>query len=160
MKKKSKKNINNQYQKKKVTVIEILAVLIIISITIIFTRTGTINLIDDKNKNTYIQYVNQYVDKAVSMYAQDKYKNNTKYFEKKNNAYIIKFINIPDVNIDKDPYGYDFMKEESNVIFDKDTIIVNVKSCAAEENGVQKCYEIVDIDAKEIQPKNIKASMN
>lgn len=160
-----KKNSNKQVQrgrpkKKKVSIIEILAILIILVLGVFVIRMSTITLMDEKNKSEYIEYVNRYVDEAVKMYQKDEYKNNTKYFEKKNNAYIIKFINIEKVDIDKDPYGYDFMKEESNVIFDKDTIIVNVKSCSAEENGVQRCYEIVDIDAKDIKTKNIKATIS
>jgi hypothetical protein len=147
-------------KKKKVSVIEILAVLIILVIGVFAARMGTITLTDEKHKREYIEYVNRYVDEAVKMYKNEEYRNNTKYFEKKKNAYIIKFLNIENVYIDQDPYGYDFMKEESNVIFDKDAIIVNVKSCSKEEEGVQRCYEIVDIDAKEIKTKNIKATIS
>ncbi len=155
-----KKKNRGRPKKKKISIIEILAILIILVIGAFVVRMSTITLIDEKHKQEYIEYVNRYVDEAVKLYQNETYKKDPRYFEKKNNAYIIKFINIEGVDIDKDPYGFDFMKEESNIIFDNDIIIVNVKSCGKEENGAQKCYEIVDIDAKDIKTKNIKATIS
>lgn len=157
--KNSNKNRKPVYKpKQKTTIIEILAVLIIIIIAIIVLNPYAVRLRDNMNKKQYIVNVNTYIDRAIEMYNSEEYKDA---FIKSGDTYTIKFTNIDGVNIKKDPYGFDYINDESYVVFSKksEDIIVNAKSCATIDN-VKYCYEIVDINTKDLDTNSIKTSIN
>ena len=145
-------------KKKGTSLLEILALLLIIVIAIIIINPIVVKVRDGMNKRQYIINVNRYIDRAIDMYGDEQYKDK---FIKANNQYIIKFTDIDNVNIKKDPYGFNYKNDESYVMFNKKSkdIIVNVKSCVTQE-GVEYCYEIADINTKDLDTNSIKTSIN
>ncbi len=150
--------MNKWHKNSSVTIIEIIAVLLIIVVVIILVNPIADQLKDEINKKHYISDVNAYVDRAVAMYGTDEYKDK---FVKEGNTYTILFENIDKVGIVVDPYDFDYQLKESYVSFNEKTkdVIVNVKSCTLHE-GVEYCYEIADINTKELNTSSIKASVN
>lgn len=155
---KKPKVVNNQKRNDKISFLEVLAILLIIVIAIILLTPTAERLRDEINKRQYITNVNRYVDKAIDMYGNDNYKDK---FVKDGKNYIITFSNIEDINITKDPYGFNYKLEDSYVEFNSKTkdIVVNVKSCVVSE-GNEYCYEIADVNTKDLTPNSIKASVN
>lgn len=150
------RNVNAN--KNKVSVIEVLAVLLIIVVGIAVINPIANRVKDEINKRKYITYVNTYIDKAVDMYGNNEYKSK---FTKTGSTYAITFSNIEGVNIIKDPYGFSYKLEDSYVVFNPKTkdIIVNAKSCVTSE-GNEYCYEIADVNTKDLTPDSIKTSIN
>lgn len=157
---KKKLNIKNkkEFNLKHLSILEVLALLLIISVIFVIISPLFSKTQDEINQRKYIKNVNIYVDRAVNMYGTNKYK---KSFVKSGNNYTIKFSDIDKVNITKDPYGFTYKKDESYITFNSKSkeIIVNVKSCAIEE-GIEYCYEIVDVNTKDLDTNSIKTSIN
>lgn len=156
--KNSKRNPVYKPKKQNATILEILAVLLIIVVAIIIINPVVIKVRDSLNKRQYIMNVNTYVDKAIDMYGNDEYKDK---FTKNGDIYTIKFTDIEGVNIVKDPYGFNYQNDENNVTFNKkaEDITVNVKSCTTVDN-VEYCYEIADVNTKDLDTNSIKTSVN
>lgn len=146
---------------RKISAIEIISIVIIVIAIVALVRPVIIKGSDNKKQRDYISNVKVFVDKAVDMYKQEKYRNDNSYFAKINGGYIITLDKIKTVNIDKDPYGYEYKKDESFITFkDKsEEIIINIKSCIKDSN-IEKCYEIVDVNAKDLDTNSIKTSIN
>ena len=155
---KKPKVVNNQKKKDKISFLEVLAVLLIIVIAIILLTPTAERLRDELNKRQYITNINRYIDKAIDMYGNDNYKDK---FIKSGQTYTITFSNIEDINITKDPYGFNYKLEDSYVKFNSKTkdIVVNAKSCVTSE-GNEYCYEIADVNTKSLTPNSIKTSIN
>jgi len=155
---KKPKVVNNQKKKDKISFLEVLAVLLIIVIAIILLTPTAERLRDELNKRQYITNINRYIDKAIDMYGNDNYKDK---FIKSGQTYTITFSNIEDINITKDPYGFNYKLEDSYVKFNSKTkdIVVNAKSCVTSE-GNEYCYEIADVNTKNLTPNSIKTSIN
>ncbi len=145
-------------KRKGVSFLEILAVLLIITVAIIIINPIVVKVRDSMNKRQYIVNVNRYIDRAIDMYGNDEYKEK---FIKSGSEYTIKFADIDSVNITKDPYGFEYQNEENYVTFnDKNKdIVVNVKSCVTEDK-VEYCYEIADVNTKDLDTDSIKTSIN
>ncbi len=145
---------------KKISFIEIISVILILIVSFVIIKRIVVIGLDNKNSQKYIEDVNVFVEKATDLYKQEKIRNDTKYFTQINGGYLITLDKITGVDITKDPYGYDYKKQESNIIFkDKEeAIIINVKSCKTSDN-VEKCREIVNVNAKDLSTKSIKASI-
>lgn len=150
--------MNRRRKSNSITIIEIIAVLLIIAVIVILLNPTVEKIRDEMNKRQYITDVNTYVDRAIAMYGNDQYKDK---FEKKGDTYTILFENIDSVGIVVDPYGFNYQLKESSVTFNAKTkdVVVNAKSCTVHE-GVDYCYEIVDINTKELNTNSIKASVN
>lgn len=155
---KKPKPIKNTTKSPQVSFIEVLAILLIIVIGIAIINPIATRLRDEMNKRKYITNVNTYVDSAIDMYGNEQY---LEKFTKKGDTYIITFANIEGVNIKTDPYGFNYKLEDSYVVFNQKTedIIVSAKSCVTSE-GNEYCYEIADIDTKDLTPNSIKTSIN
>lgn len=149
---------NARNRQNRVTILEVLAVLLIIAVAVILINPIANKIRDEINKRQYITDVNKYVDKAIDMYGNETYKNK---FEKNDKKYTITFSNIEGINITKDPYGFVYKLDDSYVEFNPDTkdIVVNVKSCLTSE-GNEYCYEIADVNTKDLTPNSIKTSIN
>lgn len=151
---------NNVYKpkNKNASILEILALLLIIVVAIIIINPIVVRVRDEMNKKQYIMNVNTFIDRAIDMYGDETYENK---FTKSGDTYTIKFSDIDNVDIKKDPYGFNYKNDENYVVFDKKTkdITVNVKSCLSEDN-VEYCYEIVDINTKDLDTDSIKTSIN
>lgn len=143
---------------KDMSILEILTIVLILSVILVLLSPLFSNAKDNEKKELYISNVNAYLDRAVQMYGDNNYKNS---FQKSGNNYIITFNKIDNVNIDIDPYGFTYMKDQSYITFNSKTkdIIVNVKSCV-NRNSINYCYEIVDVNTKELSTKSIKTSIN
>lgn len=158
VKNKTKSTKKTKVKTKNVTVLEALAVILIIVVAIAFFSPITEKIKDSYKKREYINNVNTYVDTAVDMYSNKEYKDK---FVKVGNSYIIKFSSIDSVDINKDPYGFAYQDEESYISFDEKgkEIIVNVKSCTNVDD-LEYCYEIANVNAKDLSTKSIKTSIN
>ncbi len=145
---------------KKISFIEIISVILILIVSFVIIKRIVVIGLDNKNSQKYIDDVNVFVEKATNLYKQEAYRNDTNYFTKINGGYIISLDKITDVDITKDPYGNDYKKQESYITFkDKEEeIIINVKSCKT-SGEVEKCREIVNVNAKDLSTKSIKASI-
>lgn len=154
----SKRNPVYKPNNQKVTILEVLAVLLIIIIAIIIINPVVVKIRDSINKRQYIVNINTYIDRAIDLYGNDEYQDK---FTKNGDIYTIKFSDIEGVNIKKDPYGFNYQNDENYVAFNKKTkdIIVNVKSCVTSE-GIEYCYEIVDVNTKNLDTNSIKTSIN
>ncbi len=150
--------MNRFHKKKGVTIIEIIAVLLILVVAIIIINPMVLEIKDGMNKRKYISDVNRYVERAVEMYNSEEYQDR---FARSGNEYVITFENIDQVGITQDPYGFTYDRKESTVSFFETTedIVVNVKSCTIEKN-IEYCYEIADVELKDLTPDSIKASVN
>lgn len=157
---KKKKNIKNkkEFNLKNVSILEILALLLIISVLLVVISPLFTKAQDEINKRKYIKNVNAYIDRTISMYGNNKYKDK---FIKNGDNYTIKLSDIDKVNITKDPYGFTYKQEESYITFNSKNkeIIVNIKSCITKE-AVEYCYEIADVNTKDLHPNSIKTSIN
>lgn len=146
---------------KRISIIEIISIIIIIIALVTLIRPLIIKVSDNKKQRDYISNVNVFVDKAVDMYKQEKYRNDNSYFTKINGGYIISLDKLEDLDLDKDPYGYEYKKNESFIIFkDKnEEVIVNIKSCMM-DSDIEKCYEIANVNVKDLDVQSIKTSLN
>ena len=66
--------------KKGFNLIELIAVVVIMSIIAIIATPNIINMIDKGKKDQYITNAKEFISKATYMYKQDKYRNDTTYF--------------------------------------------------------------------------------
>ena len=146
---------------KRISIIEIISIVIIIIVAITLIRPLIIKVSDNKKQMDYISNVNVFIDKAVEMYKQEKYRNDNTYFTVVNGGYIISLDKLEGLDIDIDPYGYEYKKSESFITFkDKDEeVIVNVKSCM-KDSDIEKCYEIANVNANDLDTHSIKTSIN
>lgn len=155
---KNKKIKNKQFSIKDLSILEILAILLIMTVLIVLISPIFTDIKDNNNKKNYINDVNTYVDRAADMYGNKQYKSK---FTKVGNNYRITLDKLDKVNIDKDPYGFTYRKDESYIEFNNKSkdIIVNIKSCVT-KNGVDYCYEIADVNTKDLDTNSIKTSVN
>lgn len=160
MNKKFTKNNKNKrnFSIKNLSILEILAILLIVTVLLVIISPMFSNIKDNNNKKNYINDVNTYVDRAANMYGKKEYKNK---FSKIGNSYRIALDKIDKVSIDKDPYGFTYRKDESYIEFNSKSkdIIVNIKSCITKD-GIDYCYEIADVNTKDLDTNSIKTSVN
>ena len=146
---------------KKLSIIEIISLLIILCVSIMIIKPIVIKVLDNNKEEEYINDVKTFVKEAKSLYQQENYRNNSDYFTKISDGYLISIDKLTNVNLTSDPYGYEYKKNESFITFkDKDEeIILNIKSCQ-QKDEIEKCYEIVNVNEKDLNTNSIKTSMN
>ena len=146
---------------KKLSIIEIISLLIILCVSIMIIKPIVIKVLDNNKEEEYINDVKTFVKEAKSLYQQENYRNNSDYFTKISDGYLISIDKLTNVNLTNDPYGYEYKKNESFITFkDKDEeIILNIKSCQ-QKDEIEKCYEIVNVNEKDLNTNSIKTSMN
>ncbi len=146
---------------KKISVIEIISILIILTASILIIRPMVLKTLDNKKERQYIADVNTFVDEAVRLYNQEEYRTNNEYFTQISDGYLISIDKLTNVSLTHDPYGYEYKKSESFITFkDKEeAIILNIKSCRMQDD-IKRCYEIVNVNAKDLSVNSIKTSIN
>ena len=150
-----KNMINNKNHMKNFTVIELIAGLVIITMVIIILIPVFNNHSENSKKEKYIDEVTSIVKEAERLHND---KNYIGLFTKTNNDYYITFNKISNVPI-KDAYGYNYNKRESKISFRGDNVIINVKSCK-NIGDLNKCYEIVDVNKKDLSTKSITTTLD
>ena len=105
------------------TLIEILAVLVILSMAALIVVPNIHKTVDQTKDTSFASNAKIITSKANGMYKQEKYKNNTNIFIE-NKIYLK---DIVDINNISDPYGGEFDKEKSFVEFKNELVdTVNV----------------------------------
>ena len=101
--------------KKGFTLIELIAVVVIMSIIAVIATPNVINMMDTGNNNKYISDASNFISKAKYMYKQEKYKD--KFNTQNSGEATITLGKIAGITADeeKDPHGYSYDLENSTV---------------------------------------------
>lgn len=95
------------------TLIELIAVVVIMAIIALIATPNIVSMIDTGKKEDYLADANEFISKATYMFKQEKYRNDTNVFN--GNKILLKDIeNINDLN---DPYGGTYDNTASYVSF-------------------------------------------
>ena len=147
--------------KKGFTLMELLAVVVILAI---ISATAIPMIMEHPNhakKTTYITNVKSFVTAASYMYTLEQYNTEYQYFTKDGNKYTITLDKLTNLSIEQDPFGYDydmqnsyitFIEPEEYTQFSKRTTTVYVKSCDIDKT---KCY-CIDSDNEHLTEDKIK----
>lgn len=150
------------------TLVELLAVLVIVSIITLIATPNVINLMKQGREKKFVEEANSIVDNATYMYKNDRNRSNSNIFEcneDKTNCKIT--LNKLDKGIESnDPYGYEYKVGESFVVFQEycnsttnvcqTTVSVSIKSCS--EKDSTECHYICSENAKNLTTDNIKSN--
>ena len=150
------------------TLVELIAVLVILSILAMLAAPNVINLMQSGKEGSFISDAEEMVSTATYMYKTQ----NTRGFEGSvfiqsgTNQYKILMSNINGDIPETDPYGYKYDKTNSYVSFQEPsdtatmgtrTISAHFKSCQEDDNGniTSKCHCINAPDATDIKSADI-----
>lgn len=148
--------------KKGFTLIELIAVVVILSILAIIATPNIVNMIDRGKKEQYVADAKDFIAKATYMYKQEKYK------EKFPNGTIklgdIEGINDSDLT---DPYGYRYDTKNSTIKFEETGVsgdeikerTVKITLESHEKNG-NKCYMISGIEKNKLSKSDVQLGTN
>lgn len=103
--------------KKAFTLIELLAVLVVLSIVTMIATPNVMKTVDSSKKEKFIIDAREIVLRSTYMYNEEEYRNNDNYFKKENGLSKIYLKDIQGVNLEKDSFGYTYDKENSFVSF-------------------------------------------
>ncbi len=148
--------------KKGFTLIELIAVVVIMSIIAIIATPNIINMIDKGKKDQYVSNAKEFISKATYMYKQDKYRDDTTYFIGNDSGYRIKLGKIEGVKSEDltDPYGFKYDTNNSYIEFEEPSINsegvqerqVNIH---LESNDGSKCY-VIDTNKNDLSNNGVK----
>lgn len=136
--------------KKGFTLIELIAVVVIMSIIAIIATPNIINMIDKGKKDQYITNAKEFISKATYMYKQDKYRNDTTYFTTIDSGSQINLGKIEGIKSEDltDPYGFEYDTNNSYIKFKEPSssstgvqerkVTIHLES----NDGSSKCYVI------------------
>lgn len=148
------------------TLVELLAVLVIISIITLIATPNVINLMKQSREKKLVEEANTIVDNATYMYKNDKNRSNSNIFdcnEDKTNCKIT--LNKLEKGVEQnDPYGYEYKAGESFVVFQeycnsttnvcRRTVSVNIKSCSQKDST--ECHYVCSENANDLTTDDIK----
>lgn len=149
--------------KKGFTLIELIAVVVIMSIIAIIATPNIINMIDKGKKDQYITNAKEFISKATYMYKQDKYRNDTTYFTTNDSGSQIKLGKIEGIKSEDltDPYGFKYDINNSYIIFKEPSssspgvqerkVIIHLES----NDDNSKCY-VIDTDKDNLSVNSVK----
>lgn len=147
--------------KKGFTLIELIAVVVILSILAIIATPNIVNMIDRGKKEQYVADAKDFIAKATYMYKQEKYK------EKFSNSTIklgdIEGINDSDLT---DPYGYRYDTKNSTIKFEEPSdssdvikereVTITLESYEKEnKNDGSSCYYISGENKKNLDKTTV-----
>lgn len=101
--------------KKGFTLIELIAVVVIMSIIAVIATPNVINMMETGNNKKYISDASNFISKAKYMYKKEQYKD--KFNKPNQDEATIKLSEIVGITVDdeKDPHGYPYDLEHSTV---------------------------------------------
>ena len=152
--------------KKGVTIIEVMSVLIIAAVILLLLFPKKADKIDTSKNSEYIKEVKEIVNKANLMYQNATYINDANYFTRVSyNTYSIILDKIVGITDFIDPYGYLYDRNDTKISYIRDgdstKIKVTVKSCSSDlSDGIHRCYEIVDEDYEKLSEKSVKNTVH
>lgn len=150
--------------KKGFTLIELIAVVVIMSIIAIIATPNIINMMDKGKKEQYVADAKEFISKATYMYKQEKYKNEfvTVESEKKITLDKVNGIKTEDKT---DPYGFAYDLDNSYITFESPSndetkvqervVRITLMSKESEENG-STCYYIENVDKTSLGTTSVK----
>lgn len=103
------------------TLIELIAVVVIMAIIALIATPNIVAMLDNGRKKDYVADARGFISKASYMYKQDKYKNNTNYFVSSVDGYKITLGNIKGIDDYSDPYDGKYDENTSYVLFTTNT---------------------------------------
>ena len=142
--------------KKGFTLIELIAVVVILSILAIIATPNIVNMIDRGKKEQYVADAKDFIAKATYMYKQEKYK--VRFTGGTIKLKDIEGINDSDLT---DPYGYTYDKENSIIKFEEpsstDTGAVQERKITITLQSYQedKCYMIDSTDKNDLDKSSV-----
>ena len=145
--------------KKGFTLIELIAVVVIMSIIAIIATPNIINMIDKGKKDQYITNAKEFISKATYMYKQDKYRNDTTYFSADGTISLKNIEGIKSEDL-KDPYGFNYDTNNSYIKFkEPGSSSTGVQerevTIHLESNDGSKCY-VIDTDKDNLSNNQVK----
>lgn len=126
--------------KKGFTLIELIAVVVILSILAIIATPNIVNMIDRGKKEQYVADAKDFIAKATYMYKQEKYKE--KFTDNTIKLSDIEGLNDSDFT---DPYGFSYDKAKSKVTFE----VPNSSSTEVQERKVFITLESYEKETKD-----------
>lgn len=148
--------------KKGFTLIELIAVVVIMSIIAIIATPNIINMIDKGKKDQYITNAKEFISKATYMYKQDKYRNDTTYFTTNSSGSRINLGKIESIKSEDltDPYGYKYDINNSYIEFKEPSssstgVQEREVKIHLESNDGNKCY-VIDTNKDDLSVSSVK----
>lgn len=146
--------------KKGFTLIELIAVVVILSILAIIATPNIVNMIDRGKKEQYVADAKDFIAKATYMYKQEKYQ---KKFNNNGNGTTIKLGDIEGINDSDltDPYGYTYDKENSIIKFEEPSspgtegVQERKVTITLQSHQKDKCYMIDSTDKNNLDKSSV-----
>lgn len=145
------------------TLIELIAVVVIMSIIAIIATPNIINMMDKGKKEQYVADAKEFISKATYMYKQEKYKE--KFKEVKNGETItLNEVNGIKTEDKTDPYGFKYDLNKSVITFEAPSlgdgvqervVKITLMSKESEENG-STCYYIENVEKTSLETTSVK----
>lgn len=143
--------------KKGFTLVELIAVVVIMAIIAMIATPNIISMIDKGKKEDFVSNAEIFMSKAVYMYKLDKYKNDITLFEGGNK---IKLKNINDVGDIDDPFGGTYDLENSYVVINSEntgSVIERIPSIYIKSCKDTKCH-FIGTSASPVAKNNVNVS--
>lgn len=147
---------------KKISIVEIISAFVIIIVIAVLILKFMGSSSENAPSGSYKDEIENIVTLAKKMYENDTYKNDTKYFSKVGDVYVIKMQNIEGVELTEDIYGYPYDLDNCYLTFTKDDIIINTKACVKNDtdNTVNECNEIVNVSINDLSESSVKKTFS
>ncbi len=145
--------------KKGFTLIELIAVVVIMSIIAVIATPNVINMMETGNNKKYISDASNFISKAKYMYKKEQYKD--KFNNPTQGEATIKLSEIVGITADeeKDPHGYSYDLENSTVtIYEQEGETLKEKKAKISlisDNGTD-CYTIGDVEESKLTVDSVK----
>lgn len=145
--------------KKGFTLIELIAVVVIMSIIAVIATPNVINMMETGNNKKYISDASNFISKAKYMYNQEKYQD--KFNKQITGEATIKLSEIVGITADdeKDPHGYPYDLEHSTVTIytqGEDTLKERKAKITLISYKDEDCYTIDSVEESNLTVDQVK----
>ena len=152
------------------TLVELIAVLVILSIIALMATPNIIELMKSGKEKSFISEVEEMVSTAKYMYKNETVRS-SKFVVDGENGFRISMNDLNGSLPDDDPFGYKYDKDYSYITIiepsdeldgdsiNKRTVKVHFKSCK-KSNGADECHCLDSNDADHLTPEDIKDNCN